>query len=145
MEIVPVTNEQELEECLDLRIQVFVVEQGVPMEEELDEWDTPTACRHLLIREEGRVAATGRLRSYDEATAKLQRIAVRQDLRGKGYGKLVIEQLEAIARQDGFARAMLDAQCQAEEFYAKLGYRTLSPETFLDAGIPHVRMVKELG
>lgn len=144
MEIVPVTNEQELQECLDLRIQVFVVEQGVPEEEELDEWDTPTACRHLLIREGGRAAATGRLRPYEESTAKLQRIAVRQNLRGKGFGKLVIEQLEVMAREDGFKRALLDAQCQAEEFYAKLGYRTISPETFLDAGIPHVRMVKEL-
>lgn len=144
MEIVPVTDEQQLRECLDLRIQVFVAEQGVPEEEELDEWDTPTACRHLLIRENGCAAATGRVRPYDQETAKLQRIAVREDLRGRGYGRLVISQLEAMAREDGFRRAMLDAQCQAEEFYVKLGYRTVSPETFLDAGIPHVRMVKEL-
>lgn len=145
MEILDVTTDQELQECIALRMEVFVAEQGVPEEEEVDEWDTTTACHHVLIREGGQAVATGRARRYDDPdTAKLQRIVVRRDKRGEGYGRLVIAALEERARKAGFSRAVLDAQCQAEGFYEKLGYRKDSPETFLDAGILHVRMAKVL-
>lgn len=144
IEVIKVTTEAELQECLAVRREVFIEEQEVPESLEIDEWDVIGGAQHLLVRNAGRAIACGRLRQYDERTAKLQRIAVRQEGRGQGFGRHVVLGLEDLAKADGFAAAVLDAQTQAEGFYKRLGYQTVSPETFLDAGIPHVRMSKEL-
>lgn len=142
--MIRVQTEAELQECLAVRREVFVAEQGVPESLEIDEWDVLGGAQHLLVRSGGRAIACGRLRQYDARTAKLQRIAVRQEGRGHGFGRHVVLGLEACAKEAGYEAAILDAQTQAEGFYKRLGYRTISTETFLDAGIPHVRMQKEL-
>ncbi|WP_166238238.1 GNAT family N-acetyltransferase [Paenibacillus turpanensis] len=141
-----VTTVYELEQCFAIRKQVFVQEQQVPEELEMDEYDaSPEAAVHVLAVSEGEPVGTGRFKAYDESTAKLQRIAVLGSKRGAGFGRLVIEALENEAKSRGFAACVLDAQVQAEGFYKRLGYETVSSETFLDAGIPHVRMMKKLG
>lgn len=147
MEIIRVSRQDELDRCLQIRMEVFVQEQRVPADLEVDEYDaSPDSCRHLLVAVDQRSAATGRWRLYDAEgwKAKLQRIAVRADLRGLGLGRTVVAELERWAREHGCREAVLDAQCQAEAFYRGLGYTTVSPEPFDDAGIPHVRMVKPL-
>ncbi|MFE5323614.1 GNAT family N-acetyltransferase [Paenibacillus sp. NPDC056579] len=144
-EIIHVTTQQQLNQCLDIRKEVFVHEQQVDESLEIDEFDdSPQACSHVLLQEDGLPVATGRMRPYKEDTMKLQRIAVRKPARGTGAGKAIVLALEEEARRIGYAYTLLDAQCQAEPFYIKLGYTTVSPETFLDAGIPHVRMKKQL-
>lgn len=144
IEVLKVTTEAELQECLAVRRAVFIEEQGVPEALEIDEWDVIGGAQHLLVRQGGRAVACGRMRRYDDQTAKLQRIAVRQAGRGEGFGRRIVLGLEACAKEAGYKVAILDAQTQAEGFYKRLGYRTISTETFLDAGIPHVRMQKEL-
>jgi predicted GNAT family N-acyltransferase len=147
MEIIRVETEEQLKMCFDVRLDVFVREQQVPIDLEMDEYDThPKACHHLLILDEGRPIATGRWKAYEPGTskAKLQRIAVLQAYRGTGVGRLLISELEKWAQEEGFTDSVLDAQVQAEPFYAKQGYVTISTEPFDDAGIPHVRMVKKL-
>lgn len=144
IEALKVKTEAELQECLAVRREVFIEEQAVPEELEIDEWDVIGGAQHLLVRQGGRAVACGRLRRYDERTAKLQRIAVRQEGRGQGLGRHVVLGLEALAREAGYTAAALDAQKHAEGFYKRLGYQTVSAETFLDAGIPHVKMKKEL-
>ncbi|WP_409341180.1 GNAT family N-acetyltransferase [Paenibacillus sp. MBLB4367] len=145
MEIITVTNRKQLDECLSIRFAVFVHEQNVPADEEVDAFDAEhDACRHYLIRIDGKPVATGRWRPYEEGAAKLQRIAVLSDFRGHGLGKAVIEALERDAKAANAKAAVLDAQCQAESFYRKLGYETVSETPFLDAGIWHVRMKKDL-
>ncbi|WP_058301757.1 GNAT family N-acetyltransferase [Gorillibacterium timonense] len=142
-----VQNEEDLQACFAIRVQVFVEEQNVPSDEEIDEFDASwDACRHFLVKVDGKPAATGRYRSYKESppTVKLQRIAVLPEYRGTGLGRVLILAMEADAKKAGADYSVLDAQCQAEPFYRKLGYETVSPETFLDAGIPHVRMQKRL-
>lgn len=74
----------------------------------------------------------------------MQRIAVRKPFRSKGIGRVLMMALEAQARELKLQYSVLDAQVQAEAFYRKLGYETISDEPFDDAGIPHVRMKKEL-
>jgi len=146
-QIVLVTNKEQLQQCLDIRMEVFVREQQVDASLEVDEFDqSPEACTHMLLLVDGQPAATGRMRPYENAnsTMKLQRIAVLKPMRGTGAGKAIVLGLEEQAKKLGFAYTLLDAQCQAEVFYQKLGYVTISPETFLDAGIPHVRMKKQL-
>ncbi|MNC48586.1 putative N-acetyltransferase YjcF [compost metagenome] len=126
-------------------MEVFVREQQVPVEEEVDEYDvSPEVCHHLLLADGDKPVATGRWKVYEEGTAKLQRVAVLKEYRGGGTGRLLMEALEDSARQAGMKRTILDGQCHAEGFYNKLGYQTVSTEPFLDAGILHVRMQKDL-
>lgn len=125
-----------------IRIQVFVEEQGVPLEEERDA-DDAGAFHVLGINGAGEAVATGRL-VVRGAAAKLGRVAVRREARGAGWGRRVMEALEAEARRRGLAEAVLDAQLPALPFYAGLGYVAEGP-VFLDAGIEHRLMRKPLG
>lgn len=144
-EIVFVKSEVELDQALQIRKEVFVEEQKVPLELEIDEHDIINEnVHHVLIQEGNQYVATGRMIYYDDDTAKLQRIAVRKEYRKGGYGRILILALENHARELGMHYSLLDAQCQAEPFYAKLGYVVISDEPFDDAGIPHVRMKKQL-
>lgn len=145
MNVIPVTSRRELDDCLAIRMEVFVNEQKVLADLELDEYDvSPEACHHILLAAGEKPIGTGRWKVYEEGTAKLQRIAVLKEHRGGGTGRLLVEALEDNARQAGMKRTVLDGQCYAEGFYHKLGYRTVSTEPFLDAGILHVRMIKDL-
>lgn len=144
-EIIEVKTQEQLDECIAIRKEVFVAEQQVPEEEECDEYDNLDApAFHVLLMLDGQYAATGRVKLLDEFTAKMQRIAVRKPFRGKGTGRVLMVGLEQIARKHGVEKCVLDGQCQAEGFYHSLGYETVSEEPFLDAGIPHVRMEKKL-
>jgi carbonic anhydrase len=145
-----VQTEEALRACLVIRRAVFVEEQKVPEDEEIDAWDrlpaegeaTPV---HILVRaDDGTPVATARLIPYMDRAAKIQRVAVAAAYRKAGYGSAVMAAAESAALRRGFARAVLDAQLQAEGFYRRLGYRRVSDEVFLDAGIPHVRMEKGL-
>lgn len=143
--IIHVENETQLKECLDIRKEVFVVEQQVPMDLEIDEYDViGDQVHHVLIEVAGEPAATGRLIYYTDNAAKMQRIAVRREYRSQGIGRVLLLGMEALARELGLTKSVLDAQCQAELFYKKLSYETISTEPFDDAGIPHVRMTKPL-
>ncbi|WP_106768234.1 GNAT family N-acetyltransferase [Paenibacillus faecalis] len=144
-EIINVTTEEQLREALDIRKEVFVIEQNVPLEMEIDEYDRLDAdAHHILIKYEGEYAATGRVTYYNKDSAKMQRIAVRKSFRSKGLGRVLLIAMENQARELKLLNSVLDAQCHAEAFYNKLGYVTVSDEPFDDAGIPHVRMIKEL-
>ncbi|MDO3677238.1 GNAT family N-acetyltransferase [Paenibacillus ehimensis] len=145
LSIMPVHTEEQLRSCFAVRIRVFVEEQGVAPEEEMDDYDaSPSAARHFLIMNGNEPAAAARWIMYDGKTAKLQRIAVMKPYRGQGIGRQIIQAMEEDVRAQGVPAVILDAQTQAEAFYEKLGYRTISDEPFLDAGIWHVRMRKEL-
>ncbi|WP_284238506.1 GNAT family N-acetyltransferase [Paenibacillus glycanilyticus] len=135
-----ITNEEDLKAAFEIRKKVFVDEQGVPAENEYDEFDE--TANHVLVLYNGEPAATGRLREVDGA-AKLQRICVLESHRKYGLGRAVVEALESIAREEGLQVAKLNGQTHAEPFYAKLGYHTVS-DIFLEEGIPHVTMKKTL-
>lgn len=144
-EVIEVKSEGQLQQCLEIRKEVFVEEQQVPLEEEIDELDHLDAeSNHILITIDGQVAATGRIKWLDETTAKMQRIAVLKPFRGSGIGRSLMVALEQLARSMGAEKSVLDGQCQAEGFYHSLGYVTVSEEPFYDAGILHVRMEKRL-
>jgi predicted GNAT family N-acyltransferase len=145
MEIIRVQFMEELKQCFIIRQKVFVEEQGVPADIEIDEFDaSPEACCHTLLIYNNEPAATGRWQAYKVDTAKLQRLAVLKPFRGLGMGKKLILALEQQARESGFQYSILDGQCHAEAFYHKLGYETISEEPFEEAGIMHVRMQKTL-
>ncbi|MFD1852101.1 GNAT family N-acetyltransferase [Oceanobacillus bengalensis] len=140
MNIKVVETKEEREQAYQVRMKVFVEEQKVPEELELDELED-TAIHFLGLEDEHPVVAS-RLRFVDEY-GKLERICVLKEYRGKSYGKDIIQAMELAAIRKGYKKSKLNAQTHAEEFYKKLGYKTISSE-FMDAGIPHVTMVKEL-
>lgn len=147
MNIIQVTTEEELRQCLSIRHEVFVHEQQVPLELEEDEYDhLSAACTHLLALDGDKPAGTARWLFYDKAknTAKFQRLAVIKSYRGSGLGKLMIHALERSAMEQGAHTAILNGQLYLEKFYDKLGYANVGKEPFLDAGIWHLQFTKKL-
>lgn len=135
----PVTTPSEMEACYTVRFAVFVDEQAVPAEEELDHYD-PVAL-HLLAEQDGSVVGTARV-VYLERTAKIGRVAVLKQYRGLGIGRaLMLAALDQATR--GCDLAILDAQVQVIPFYERLGFVAEGP-VFLDAGIEHRRMTRHL-
>lgn len=135
-----IANPEDLKAAYAIRTQVFVEEQGVPAENEIDEFEE--IAKHVLVLYDNQPAATGRLRNVN-GIAKLERICVLASHRSFGLGKAVVEALEAVARDEGLTNAKLNAQTHAEKFYEKLGYRTQS-DIFLEEDIPHITMTKTL-
>jgi predicted GNAT family N-acyltransferase len=140
--VIRVTSEEEYQYCLDIRRRVFIEEQNVPEKLEIDGLEQ-VATHVLAYDEEGKPVATGRLLPYGDGVGKMQRIAVLKEARSGGYGRLIMAKLEEIGREQGCGSFMLEAQIHAEKFYDKLGYVTVSPEPFLEAGIWHVKMEKQ--
>ncbi|WP_219836767.1 GNAT family N-acetyltransferase [Paenibacillus sp. R14(2021)] len=145
MEYLKITTNEQLEEAIAVRFEVFVNEQKVPADLERDEYDdSPASCHHFIVKDDGRAIAAGRWKTYEPGVAKLQRIAVLLPYRGTGVGRQLIAFIEEHAKSSGYTAAILGAQCSAEGFYRKLGYTTVSAEPYMDAGIPHVDMRKTL-
>lgn len=123
---------------MPLRERVFVVEQGVPAELELDEFDP--VCLHAVVRTtDGGVIATGRLLP----DGHVGRMAVDAGWRGRGIGGEVLEVLVEEARARGFKVVELNAQVVAMPFYARHGFVAFSGR-FMEAGIPHQAMRRML-
>ncbi|GGF15246.1 N-acetyltransferase [Halobacillus andaensis] len=135
-----VTNEQERQDAFTVRKEVFINEQNVSVEDEHDEYDE--TATHIVGYIDGEPLMAARLRFVGEY-GKFERICVAKSHRGQSLGKQVIEYMEMVTRDGGYQKAKLNAQTHAEGFYKSLGYETVSEE-FMDAGIPHVTMIKVL-
>ena len=123
-----------------LRVEVFVREQGVPFELEYDSEDAGSlhAIAHNRL---GQVLATGRLLAPEPGVGKIGRMAVKQVMRGSGLGRAVLDALVAAASKRGDQYVLLNAQRSAEGFYKRAGFVSQG-ETFEEAGIAHVQMSK---
>ena len=134
----------ELAGAFSLRIRVFVGEQGVPADIELDDADTDPDTVHAIALHNSVVIATGRLLpDVDGKGPHIGRMAVEQDWRRGGVGGQVLHFLEEQGRALGFRQITLHAQEYVKSFYAGQGYREVG-EMFLEVDIPHREMVKEL-
>lgn len=124
--------------AIHIREAVFVVEQRVPAEIELDEWDP--GCDHALaFGPGGEVVGTGRLLP----DGHVGRMAVLRDWRGQGVGGRILVALVGRAAERGMKRLVLNAQTHAVPFYARYGFVAFGDE-FMEADIPHVAMAREL-
>lgn len=138
-----VTRDAELKIAFSIREEVFVKEQGVPLADEFDEFDSLDAqCEHVLVYYHKEPVGTGRIRMVD-GVGKLERICILEPYRKFGLGKVIIYALEEIAIEQEVTKVKLHGQTQAEGFYKKLGYQTSSSE-FMEDGIPHILMTKTL-
>jgi predicted GNAT family N-acyltransferase len=116
-----------------IRTVVFVGEQGVPAELEMDERDA--VCVHAVAFLEGKPVGTGRLLP----DAHIGRMAVLKESRGKGVGAALLRKLMEAARQRGDREIVLSAQVHAAQFYLAHGYQAIG-EVYEEAGIPHQDM-----
>ena len=138
-----ITNDEDFKKAFAIRKEVFVKEQGVPLEDEFDQFDALDGnCEHILVYFNDQAVGTGRVR-FLEDVGKLERICILEPYRKFGLGKVTIKALEEIAEGRGAMQVKLHGQTQAEGFYTKLGYRT-SSRPFMEDGIPHVLMIKEV-
>lgn len=118
-----------------IRFRVFVDEQGVPVEMELDEFDA-LSC-HALAWVEGEPVGTGRLLP----DGHIGRMAVLAGWRGRGVGAALLEALMAEAGRLGMSRLALSAQSHALGFYTRFGFVPEGDE-YDEAGLPHQAMVR---
>jgi len=132
-----------LARCLAIRRVVFIVEQAVPVPDDVDGRDPD--CTHFLLANGATDLATARLRlvhNHGQLLGKAERVAVHAHARGLGLGRVVMDALEQAAWQVGAEAVKLGAQLTAVPFYERLGYLAYGPE-FDDAGIPHRMMKKD--
>jgi predicted GNAT family N-acyltransferase len=133
---------EDLGGAIALREQVFVVEQGVPVEEELDGRDDE-ALHLVALDDAGRVVGTLRL-LFDGETVKVGRVAVARELRRQGIAAAMLAEALAEAERRGCTRARLASQVDAVAVYEQAGFAVES-DVFEEAGIPHVWMARALG
>jgi predicted GNAT family N-acyltransferase len=123
-----------------VRFAVFVDEQNVPAEIEIDDRDP--VCAHVLALDERDMpVGTGRIDL--EKRGKIGRVAVLASYRRAGIGAALMEALHEVARYNALASVWCNAQVSAVPFYESLGYRAVG-ETFVEADIDHVRMHRVL-
>jgi predicted GNAT family N-acyltransferase len=140
VEVRPVRTPQEREDASALRFAVFVDEQGVPAELEVDEHDA--TATHLVAVRDGRVVGTCRLVPDGDAL-RLGRLVVARDARGRGVATRLLERAEHWGRERGARRMRLAAQTHACALYESVGYQRRGIP-FDEAGLEHVRMEREL-
>ncbi len=134
-----------MREACAIRTVVFVHEQGVPPEEEIDEHDrTDPEAVHVVARDAaGRAVGAGRYYVTEPFTIQIGRMAVLAPERGSGIGAALLDALVSEARKRGFVKAHLHAQTHATEFYRKAGFYDDGAEMW-DAGIRHRPMSRKL-
>jgi predicted GNAT family N-acyltransferase len=124
-----------------IRFAVFVEEQKVPPEIELDDLDA--VAIHAMARDAGgKVIGTGRL-ILQAPIPRIGRMAVLKMCRHAGVGAAILELLCQEAKRRGYAEVMLNAQTHATAFYFKYGFLSYGAE-FSEAGIPHQEMRKKI-
>ncbi|MBM7647514.1 putative GNAT family N-acyltransferase [Bacillus ectoiniformans] len=139
LEVKIVQNQQELNDAFTVRKKVFVEEQQVPLELEIDEHEDSSA--HFTLYDGEMPCGAGRFREV-EGVGKAERICILPEYRGTGAGRQMMEAIESYAKSHSLPAVKLNAQTQAIPFYERIGYEIISDE-FLDAGIPHKTMKKQ--
>jgi predicted GNAT family N-acyltransferase len=128
---------EDSDELVKLRKQVFVVEQKVPASLEIDGMDAD--CMHVKAMKDNSCIGTGRLLP----NGYIGRMCVLEEYRGQGIGTMMLKNLIDQAVNAGQPQVILNSQSYAIPFYQKNRF-TIDSEEFIEAGIPHRRMVRNL-
>lgn len=142
LDIKIVQEATDMASCFALRRTVFIKEQAVPKDDEIDGEDDH--CTHILATLNGDPVGTARFQ-IKNGSIKIQRVCVLSEHRGKDYGADLIRFIvDHVKNTDSAKRLYLGAQTHAIKFYEKLGFTQYGPE-YLDAGIPHYDMERHIG
>lgn len=130
----------------NLRTEVFVNEQNVPIELELDEKDNSEYTIHVGYFKDDKLIGVARLIDMDKEVIHIGRVAIDKNHRGEGIGHKLILGCEDIAKNalNKDFTIELSAQVYAENFYKKLGYNRVNDNIYIDAGIEHIDMKKTI-
>ena len=126
-------------EIKELRTKTFVEEKNVPKEIEFDGRDADFL--HFCLYDKETLVACARINAH-ETCVHAGRVAVQTELRGKGYGRLLFEYIENYCKESGYYAIELGAIETAVEFYKKIGFEPVG-EYFMEAGCPHINMIKK--
>lgn len=137
-------SKEELDLGFALRIEVFVKEQKVPIELELDEKDYSENTVHIGYFNNDKLIGVARLIDMDKDVIHIGRVVIDKEYRGQGIGRELIIGCETTAKNILKREIIIElsAQIQAEKFYESLGYNRVNDKIYLDAGIEHVDMRK---
>jgi predicted GNAT family N-acyltransferase len=130
----PLQGEAEIAAAMEVRLAVFVQEQGFPSALEFDEHDA--VATHIGLWTEDAVVGTARLFQLRPSVARLGRVAVQREFRGRGWGRLLVAGALREADRAGFREVEADAQVHLLPFYATFGF-VPEGEPFEEFGIPH--------
>ncbi|MCP0886843.1 GNAT family N-acetyltransferase [Ligilactobacillus sp. WILCCON 0076] len=133
-------NSQVYADAVAIRMEVFVKEQGVDRQLELDFEKGPIYYVGYLA---DKPVATARVIVQEDNGWHLQRVAILKAFRGQKLGSQILKAIESDARENKVSYLTLGAQDQAQLFYTKLGYQVVG-KGFLDANIVHHRMDKKI-
>ena len=125
-------------EAYAIRREVFIREQRVPQDMELDEYDL--GAQHVLAYQGDQCIGTARLVQLDRESAQIGRMAVLKSFRSQGIGKAILRHLIELARSQDIFNLVLHSQVSAIPFYEQLGFQTEGP-IYEEAGIPHRNMI----
>ena len=125
------------EEIVAIRTEVFICEQRVPEELEMDGLDS--GAMHVLVFDGDEAIGTGRILP----DGHIGRIAVKHHYRNRGTGRMITQKLLGIARDLNLPEVWLSSQYHAREFYQKLGFAEQG-DCYEEAGIAHVRMTRKI-
>ncbi|MBT8399396.1 MAG: GNAT family N-acetyltransferase [Rhodothermia bacterium] len=142
LQVRPVSGQPEWDAARRIREAVFIDEQSCPPAEEWDSFDETS--RHLLgwLGDDPVAVARWRVVPHDERlVAKLERFAVVKHMRGRGFGKRMVLAAIEDAAVAGFSEQYIHAQAHLQSFYEDLGFERVG-EAFVEAGIPHVAMLR---
>lgn len=132
---------EEYEKSIDLRNEVFRKPWNLNIRDEdlTDDKKMEMYGGYL----DGEMIATVFLAEDDKDTARVKSVAILNEYRGKGLGKYLMDFIEGLARDKGYKKVCLMGRVSAEDFYNKIGYKTLG-EAYDYNTIPHVDMEKHL-
>ena len=133
-------TKKELEQILNIRETVFIKGQKVPKNRELDGLDN--SAKHVIVTYKGRAIGCARIR-FIHNKAKLERIALLKEYRGKGFGKQIMEYLIKCCKRKNPKEIVMHAQYYLKNFYDKCGFKKRG-RIFIDAGIRHIEMYMTL-
>ncbi len=129
-------------DCMTIRTKVFIIEQNIPADMEIDEYDQ--VAIHFILRENNQAIATARvLLCEDKNNAKVGRVAVLSSHQNKGYGKQLMLDVEKLMKANHIKQLSLSSQEHAIKFYQKIGYQVVG-DFYDDCGIPHIDMIKTI-
>ncbi len=119
MKVVKVTNEEQFQAALNIRKIVFVQEQQVPIEEEIDQYDQLNQATHFVMyNDENEPIGAGRYREVEDY-GKIERICILANYRKNGSDKQLMDEIIRYAKETGAKKVKLNAQAQALPFYEK--------------------------
>lgn len=131
-----VKNKKELEEVYKIREIVFIKEQNVPKNIEIDKFDK--SAKHIVVLYKNKSIGCARVR-FIGGKAKLERIAVLKSSRGKGFGKMIVNYMVNYCKNKNVKEIVMNSQFYLKDYYKKFGFKPMG-KTFMEAGIKHIRM-----